>query len=457
MKQLSKLCFEGIPTDAPVIVAVSGGSDSMALLLLANAWAVKQNVELHVVTIDHGLRPEAAAEAAYVASVCAGLNRSHVTLIWEGQKPVLGIQNAARQSRYALLDQFAHEIGSNIILTGHNLDDQAETVYMRMQRHLENSDGKGLAGMARTTWLYGGTRIFRPLLGCSRQTLRNVLNDFSQGWIEDPSNLDESYERVVVRKHLNKNPELAVRILALAKTCSEFRFIEARDCAAFLEQYAVFRLGGVFDLNLDFTVDINHPVLLNAIQVLIAITGGQEYFVPRKRVKPVFNELIGHVKSRVTIGGAVIEKTKTGFRFFRERRNLTPLVLEPGEIAIWDGRLYVHNETPKTVFIEAAKRELITKIETERGAKFDVQPRQALWSSPVFHLQKSEVEMSSGKSRKSDAICLPLVDTTQLPNGLHLRLASPAIEHFCPQFDGPIRDWLLSLDRHISASIAPKA
>lgn len=453
MKELSELCFREIPTEAPIIVAVSGGSDSMALLLLANAWAVKQNAELQVVTIDHGLRPEAAAEAAYVASVCAGLNLSHVTLVWEGQKPVLGIQNAARQSRYALLDQFAHEIGSNIILTGHTLDDQAETVYMRMQRHMEDSDGKGLAGMSRTTWLYGGTQIVRPLLGCSRQTLRKVLNEFSQSWVEDPSNLDESYERVVVRKHLKNNPNLAVQLLMLAKTCSDFRNIEARDCAVFLEKFATLKAGGVFDLKLNLDVDIKHPVLLNAIQVLIAITGGQEYFVPRKRVRPLLKEFDSEGKLRVTIGGAVIEKTNSGFRFFRERRNLSSLVLDPDETAIWDGRLYIHNGTSKTVFIEAAKRELIVEIEAERGKKFAVQPRQALWSSPVFHLQKSEAQMSS---RKLESICLPLIETTQLPNGLHLRLASPAIEHFCPDFDAPIRDWLLSLDRHISASIAPK-
>lgn len=454
--QLSQTCFKDIPTHGPVIVAVSGGSDSMALLLLANAWAVKQNVELQVVTIDHGLRPEAAAEAAYVASICAGLNLSHVTLIWEGQKPVLGIQNAARQSRYALLDQFAHEIGANVILTGHNLDDQAETVYMRMQRHLDDSDGKGLAGMSRSTWLYGGTRIFRPLLGCSRMTLRNVLNDFSQGWIEDPSNFDESYERVVVRKHLIKNPKLAVRLLTLAKTCSDFRKVEARDCALYLEKFAQLKHGGVFDLKLKLPSNFNvkHPVFLNAVQVLIAITGGQEYFVPRKRIKPLVSELIKEDKNRVTIGGAVIERIKSGFRFYREKRNLSSLVLDPGETAIWDGRLYVHNETSKTVFIEAAKRDLVKEIEIERGEKFKVVPRQALWSSPVFHLQKSETHMSSSKS---DSICLPLIDTTQLPNGLHVRLASPAVEHFCPDFDAPIRDWLLSLDRHVSASIAPKS
>lgn len=453
MKHLSTLCFEGIPTDNPIILAVSGGSDSLALLLLANAWAKKSRADLQVVTIDHGLRAEAAAEAAYVASVCAGLKLSHVTLVWEGQKPVLGIQNAARQSRYALLDQFAHEIGSNIILTGHTLDDQAETVYMRMQRHLDDSDGRGLAGMARETWLFGGTRIVRPLLECSRQTLRSVLNDYSQSWIEDPSNLDESYERVVVRKHLNSNPDLAVRLLALSKACSKFRLAQAYDCAALLRKFSSIGLGGVVAFTLDKGSDVDHPVTLNAFQVLIGVAGGQEYFVPRKRIKPILDELFSGKKSRVTVGGAVVEKTKTGIRLYRETRNQSSLVLEPGETAIWDGRLHVYNGTVATIFVEAAKRALIKEIETERGDKFNVKPRQALWSTPVFHLQKSNAKMTT---RKLNSICLPLLDTAQLPSGLNLRLASPAVEHFCPEFDAPIRDWLLSLDRHVSASIAPK-
>ena len=99
--------FEGISTEAPVIVAVSGGSDSMALLQFAHVWAQKHGADLHAVTIDHGLRPEAAAEAAFVAGVCAGMGVPHLTLAWDGAKPAFGIQEAARLSRYTLLDDFA--------------------------------------------------------------------------------------------------------------------------------------------------------------------------------------------------------------------------------------------------------------------------------------------------------------------------------------------------------------
>ncbi|MFK7902484.1 MAG: tRNA lysidine(34) synthetase TilS [Nitratireductor sp.] len=459
MRTYTHRCFEGIPTQDPIILAVSGGSDSLALLLLANAWAKNSDASLHAVTIDHGLRPEAAAEAAFVASVCAGLGIDHVTLAWEGQKPVLGIQNAARQSRYALLDQYAHSIGAQTILTGHTLDDQAETVFMRLQRHKQKSDGNGLSGMSRVTWLYGGKAIYRPLLGLSRSTLRSTLNDFSQSWIEDPSNLDESYERVVVRKHLSKNPEVATQILALSNTCSKLRHVEAKQCAQLLDDNASLQKGGVFELSTNDILkqtsqaSIAHPVFLRAAQCLLAMAGGQDYLVQRSKIKPILEKLLVDGETRATVGGAVVEKTTKGLRFYRESRNFTSLILEPGESAIWDGRLHLYNETPSAVFVEAGKRVLLRELEQENEKKFDLKPRMALWSTPILHLQ-TDVSKQAPKGKKS--ICLPLIDPSNVPAGLDLRLASPAIEHFCSEYDAPIKDWIHSLDRYVSASISPK-
>ena len=217
--------FENVPTDEPVVVAVSGGSDSMALLLLAHSWAQKHDVELHAVTIDHGLRAEAAAEAAYVAGICARMNLQHTVLAWDGMKPSFGIQEAARLNRYALMDDYAHEVGAGTILTGHTADDQAETVLMRAERRREDgeSDGRGLAGMAGVTGLFGGTKVVRPLLHVSRNALRDFLSRHGQAWIEDPSNHDESFERVRLRQRLAAAPGERERLLALAAASAGLR------------------------------------------------------------------------------------------------------------------------------------------------------------------------------------------------------------------------------------------
>jgi tRNA(Ile)-lysidine synthase len=459
VKALAETCFDDIPTEGPVIVAVSGGSDSLALLLLANIWARKNKINLQAVTVDHGLRPEAAAEAAFVSGVCAGIDVPHVTLAWDGLKPSFGIQEAARQSRYSLMDDFAHEIGADVILAGHTLDDQAETVQMRINRTGAEGDGRGLAGMGRLTWFYGGTRLIRPLLGVSRQALRDFLSDYSQSWIEDPSNLDESYERVRVRRQLADDRVRADGLIRFAEVCSRMRGQLARQVADFLKERGKVLPGPVYTLDLSASKSavLNgaakggrypDPVEAHAIQVLLAMAGGQPQLVSQKRLQPVLEMVAngGNEAGRYTIGGAVIEVSGALMKFYREVRNLGSLMLEPGETAIWDGRMHVSNETAMAIFIEPASRQQIREFEAQRGTPWRVKPRQALWSTPIIHHQSQ-----GGPSEP----CLPLVDASPLMKGLEVRLACPAIEHFCPESDAPLCDWIRELDQYPAASLQP--
>lgn len=445
--------FSKIPKDDPVLVAVSGGSDSIALLLLANIWAQKNGVILQAVTVDHGLRPEAAAEAAFVASICAGLGVPHVTLAWEGMKPSFGIQEAARESRYSLMDDFAHEIGCDVILTGHTRDDQIETVLMRSQRFSQSGEGRGLSGMGRQTWLYGGTRIFRPLLGSSRDELRAFLSENSQSWIEDPSNLDESYERVRIRKHLKSDPQLAEKVHRFGKVCGRLRSSMSLAVVQFLKANVSVKPGPVFVLKRSNLEPSTNPVAAIALQTLIAVSGGQAFMVPRHRLVGLF-ELIENSDlqaeeggaRRMTIGGACVEFKKDVVIFYRESRNQTSLMLDPGEAAIWDGRMHIYNGLANPVFIEVAGRQQLREFELLREAPYPVMPRAALRSTPMVHVQTK-----SGNTEP----CLPLIESNSIPKGLEIRIASPAIEHFCPEFDAPLRLWVRSLDQYTAASLQP--
>jgi tRNA(Ile)-lysidine synthase len=444
---LSESCFKDIKTDGPVLVAVSGGSDSLGLLLLANIWARKAGMNLQAVTVDHGLRPEAAAEAAFVSGVCAGLDVPHVTLAWDGLKPSFGIQEAARQSRYSLMDDYAHEIGADVILTGHTLDDQAETVAMRVNREGATGDGRGFAGMGRTTYLYGGTRVIRPLLGVTRKTLREFLAGFSQGWIEDPTNLDESYERVRIRKELANDPVKTARLVRFAKVCGRFRAQLTRQVAEYLGARASVLPGPVYSLEKGASQNGPlDPVSCHGIQVLIALAGGQAQLISQNRLSAVFKLISDREPGRITIGGAVVDVSAKRTVFYRETRNLGSLMLEPGETAIWDGRMHISNETSLPVFVEAASRSQIAEFETLRGAPYPVKPRQALRSTPVLHIQTL---------KGTNQPCLPLVEATKLPKGLEIRLASPAIEHFCPESDKALGDWVRALDQYPAASLQP--
>jgi tRNA(Ile)-lysidine synthase len=185
-----------------LVLAVSGGPDSTALLWLAARWrdGSKQPPRLVAVTIDHGLRKESAGEAKAVARLAKKLNVEHVTLRWTGRKPKTGIQEAARNARYRLLSQEAHRQNAMHILTAHTQDDQAETVLFRLAR------GSGLSGLVGMRWLDGvpvaGARpahLIRPLLDMPKARLIATLQAAKIPYVTDPSNADPRFTRPRLR------------------------------------------------------------------------------------------------------------------------------------------------------------------------------------------------------------------------------------------------------------------
>ncbi len=198
-------------------IAVSGGSDSTALLMIAAQWAGIP--DLRCVTVDHRLRPESTEEALGVGDLCAGLEIPHDVLTWaEGPAARAGHGNLsalARTARMGLMRDWAQQHRIRAILLGHTLDDQAETVLMRLMR---GSGADGLSGMAPLTEIDGMTWL-RPLLGVRRETLRGFLREIGIGWVDDPTNDDTSYDRVHVRR--------AIETLGLDPT-------RLADCAAHL-------------------------------------------------------------------------------------------------------------------------------------------------------------------------------------------------------------------------------
>jgi tRNA(Ile)-lysidine synthase len=193
-------------------VAVSGGADSMALALLAHAWARHRGGTVTALTVDHGLRPEAAGEARQVGDWLTGRGIAHETLVWRGPKPRAGIQAAARTARYDLLAQWCRGRGVLHLLAAHHGDDQAETVLLRRDM---NSGIAGLSGMAPVRAM-AGVRLLRPLLSRHRAELTATLKACRQPWLEDPSNQDLRYARIRARRGLETNVGERDRLLALA-------------------------------------------------------------------------------------------------------------------------------------------------------------------------------------------------------------------------------------------------
>ncbi len=177
------------------LIAVSGGPNSTALLLMAAEWAARAGARVFAATVDHRLRPESAAEATAVATLSEGLGVPHATLVWTGPKPSTRLQEGAREARYRLLAAHAEAIGADAIATAHHLDDQAETVLFRL---LRGSGVAGLAGMAAAT-SRGGVTLIRPLLGVAKADLVAFCRARRVSFVEDPSNADPAYARTRLR------------------------------------------------------------------------------------------------------------------------------------------------------------------------------------------------------------------------------------------------------------------
>jgi tRNA(Ile)-lysidine synthase len=193
-------------------LAVSGGPDSLALLLLA-AEARPSLVE--AATVDHALRPESRTEAEMVAELCAKLGVPHqiLTATWD-ETPATAVQERAREMRYRLLGEWAREQKVGALLTAHHLDDQAETFLMRLSR---GAGAKGLSGM-RVVTQRPQLAVLRPLLGWRHAELEAVCAAAGVTPVQDPGNDDDQYERVRIRKALAETDWLDP--LAIAKSAN---------------------------------------------------------------------------------------------------------------------------------------------------------------------------------------------------------------------------------------------
>lgn len=213
--ELNRL-FVGLAHFSPLVLAVSGGPDSTALMVLAARWRGReQTPRLVAVTVDHGLRKESKREAKAVEALAHKLGIEHRTLQWTGRKPKTGLQEAARLARYRLLAKVAREIGAPYVLTAHTLDDQAETVLFRLAR---GSGISGLAGMY-SSWPMPveegiGIHLLRPLLAVPKSRLIATLKAAKIPYADDPSNRDPRFTRSRLRELM---PKLAREGLTAAR------------------------------------------------------------------------------------------------------------------------------------------------------------------------------------------------------------------------------------------------
>lgn len=313
-------------------LAVSGGGDSLALALLAADWARARGIALHAITIDHGLRSEAAAEAAHAARVCAGLGITHDLRHWPGQGARGNLLAAARQARYGLIADWARGKGLAAVLLGHTRDDQAETVLMRLAR------GAGVDGLSAMDpqRRAQGLLWLRPLLEVARADLRALLEAKGIGWCEDPTNADTRFARVRVRRAFETLAPLGIDAEALSALAA--RMASAR---LVLEDAAVeaARDAAVLDRG-DVLIDRGKLGLMRAetrarlLGAVLRWIGNADY-APRRAA---LDRLAARIAAGdgATLGGCRLTQAGGFVRASREWRAVRGLAAAPH--MLWDGR-----------------------------------------------------------------------------------------------------------------------
>jgi tRNA(Ile)-lysidine synthase len=317
-------------------VAVSGGSDSTALLLLLHRWAGETGRRLAAVTVDHGLRAESAAEARTVAALCARLGIPHAVRGWAAAAAGGNLQMRAREARLALIADWARKAGLGAVALGHTRDDQAETVILRL---LRGSGVDGLAGMAPLSERHGILWL-RPMLGIGRDRLRAWLAAQGEGWIEDPSNDDPAFDRVRARRALAELGRIGLTPEGVARTAE--RMARAR-AALEADTRALARIaarpGAGGDLFLDPGPLAASPreIALRLLAAGLMWVAASVYRPRHEALNAALDALIaGRAGRGLSLAGCVIRPVRGQFAIRREPARVAPPV--PLSAGCWDGR-----------------------------------------------------------------------------------------------------------------------
>ena len=322
-------------------IAVSGGADSLALCLLGDAWARQRDGTVVGLTVDHGLRAAAGAEATRVGGWLASRGIDHHILRWRPPPNLRNVQAAARAARYELLFSWCREAGCLHLLTAHHREDQAETLLLRLAR---GSGLDGLAGMAsiRETM---ACRLLRPLLSVPRARLAASLRAADQGWVDDPSNRDDAYARARLRGSaalLAREGLGPVRLAATARHLGRARTALEDEVAQLLARTAWLHPAGFAVFDPGRLVAASPEIALRALARLVATVGGADHMPRFERLARLHEGLLAGLSSGRTLGGCRVMRWRSAVVVCREATAAQPAQLAlPGATLRWDERFVV--------------------------------------------------------------------------------------------------------------------
>jgi tRNA(Ile)-lysidine synthase len=340
--------------------------------------------------VDHRLREAAATEAEWVKRKALALGFQHQTLVWEGEKPRSDLQAGARRARYGLMTAYCRTATIPAIATAHTSDDQAETFIMRLAR------GSGLDGLSAMQDISrrNGIDILRPLLMVSRRRIEAFLLQRDQPWLEDPSNDDERYERVRIRRKLKAAQSLGLLPAKLALSARRLR--RARDAldmvtAEFLRANVSLHQAGFATLHLPELCEIHEDIALRALARMLAALGGGTAPLRLSRIEAYY-QMMRTAPRSATLGGCRLIVKGADLTIMREIGRMDMMcgsMIQPGESRLWDGRFMVTYAGGETG--AATLRALgVDGVHAAKSAKghFSVVPRLAAMTLPALWIER---------------------------------------------------------------------
>ncbi|KIC51189.1 hypothetical protein RA29_04850 [Tateyamaria sp. ANG-S1] len=365
----------GSAPPAKLGVAVSGGGDSVALTATLVHYCRDNDVELHVITVDHGLREEAKDEIALVTDLCSRWNLPHHVEYWTGWDGQGNLQAAARDARYELIADWAYANRIGTVALGHTADDQAETFLMRLAR---GAGVDGLSAMAARRVRHGITWV-RPFLGIERSALRNYLRASQIAWSEDPSNQSRQFERVRVRDALTILGTLGIRAETLVEVADHMaRSREALDWQTFLAAQDMAQvIHGVIAIDLAKFRLLPQEIARRLMVHTLGWTS-QHAYPPRK--EPVARAIAAvRTGQSATLDGCQVSVENGMIWVFRELNAVKDMVCEVGDM--WDDRwLITGPEDDPDLEVRPLGYEALAGIDGWREIGL---PRAALAASPA--------------------------------------------------------------------------
>lgn len=367
--------------DQPLVVALSGGGDSMALLRLTGAWARRRGRKLLAVTVDHGLNPDSARWNALAEQAARAVGADWRPLRWTGPKPASGLPAAARRARHRLLADAARLAGARVILMAHTADDAAEGVWMQAEG---STLGRLRAWAPSPAWPEGrGLMLLRPLLAARRTELRDWLVAAGCDWIEDPANADPRFARARARRALAADGSPATSTEAPAGPARGVLAVE------------------------DDQVLVARDISGRALAAALVCAGGGDRLPRGDRLAVLLSRLRAGEAFVAVLAGARLEADQACIRICREpgelrRGGAAPLPLPPHVETVWDGRWLVRVDEPGWS-VAAADGRMARLSDADRAALKSLPPGLRA-ARPVLIRNDPPATVLAGKGGKAQAL-----------------------------------------------------